>query len=231
MTQSSEISTSSNNRPKVVSPPVGVSKEQFNNVVSAAYTAYLSFGRTPSIKEISTYSNCQKRTIAKVLDSKDFREVIAARGVNWEGTRGLSSKQMLALSVLSNPADRRDLRAKLKSIGATYAEYQAWMAQPVFNNKAITLAETMIQDNISNVHQALTQQALNGNTKAIEMFYQISGRHDPAQKQVVQMEIIIKLLLEILTKRITDRGVLDAILTDIEEDVMPKMITSSIVKG
>jgi hypothetical protein len=216
----------------VVKTPAGVSREQFNNVVSAAYTAYLGLrGATPSVDQVASYSNCKKKTVAKILDTDEFLVVITARGCNWTQAKGLTSKQMLSLTVLSNPSDRRDLRAKLRSIGATYAEYQAWLKQPLFQEKVTEITEAMLGDNIGNVHQSLVNQATGGNVRAIELFYQITGRHDPAQKQVVQMDIIIKLLLEILTRRISDTEVLDMIVKDIGTEVMPKMITSTVLKG
>lgn len=211
--------------------PDGVNIDNFKNIISAAYTAYVgNGGLTPTIDDVSRYSRCRKKTIARVLDTPEFLHAITARGVNWQKEKGLSSVQMLALNVLTNPADRRDIRAKLRSVGATYAQYQAWLREPLFRDKVNQLSEQMLGDNMINVHQALVNKASSGETRAIELYYQLTGRHDPAAKQVVEMQAIIRLLLEILTKRITDPKLLEQIADDIGNDLMPKMITGSVVK-
>jgi hypothetical protein len=211
--------------------PTGIDPQKFSNVVSAAYTAYVGArGTIPTVNEIAEYCRHSKKTIAKIVDTPEFKFAIKARGVNWENESGLTTKQMLALTVVTNPSDRRDLRQKLRSIGATHVEYQAWLREPLFRRKIDELSERMLGDNMANVHQALVNKASGGDTRAIQLYYELTGRHDPAARQVIEMQNIIRLLLEVITRNVTDAGMLERITQEIDTQVMPKMITGQVVQ-
>lgn len=212
--------------------PEGVERETFQNICSAAYTAYLGLGgNLPNLDDVKRYSNAQKRTIAKVMDTDEFASVLKSRGINWDKTRGLTTKQHLAISVITDPHDRRTFAKKLASIGATSVEYRAWMKQPLFKRKVEDTAEKMLGENVSQVHNALVGKATTGDTRAIQLYYELTGRHDPASKQVADMQVIIGLLLEIITKNVTDISALTRINEAIEKDVLPKMITGTVLRS
>lgn len=196
----------------------------FRNVVSAAYTAYIGNGGIiPHPKEIKEYCRHSIKTIAKVLDTPEFRRAITARGINWTNESGLSTKQMLALQMLTNPLDRRGPADKLKAVGVTTVEYRAWLKEPKFRRYVDNIGEQMLGEQVTNVHNALVNKANSGDVRAIQLYYELTGRHDPAQKQVVVMQDIIRMLLEVLTKHVTDPMQLSAISNEIDLVIMPKL--------
>lgn len=202
---------------EVVSPPKGVSRETFLNIVSATYTAWIAGGRgrLPSIKEIAVHSNCRESKIGAVLSSDEFKRVIRLRGINWtDDFTGITPEQSAAVAILTNPADRRDFGKKLKSAGISYHVYRAWMRQPYFKDYMEKVSEQMLQDNISTVHSALTNRALQGDVPAVKFFYELTGRYNPAQQEVVQVKAVLSQVLEIIQRRVTDPNVLNEIAND-----------------
>lgn len=218
----------------VLTAPYGVSLETFRNVVSAAFTAYIHYKRLPSVDDITEFANVGKTTVLKVIQTEAFVQAIEDRGVVWRRTSGLTPEQTYTLSVITNPTDKRALGSKLKSCGVSYSKYRAWLKQPLFSKHIQQIAEDMLGDHMGDVHTAFLGQALNGNMKAIQLFYEMTGRHNPAQQQVVDLQRIIGLLLEIITKHVTNTDTLALISGDIEKVLTkntPKALPGQVISS
>lgn len=215
--------SSASNRGLVLpnTPPQGVGEQSFKNVVAAAHTAYLARPNKdvlPSVDDIKNYCQHTKTTINKVIVSDEFKITMARRGVNWyQNSRAISPEQAFAISIVTNPTDRRDMRSKLKSAGISYAQYRAWLKQPVFSAAIKQIGEDMLGDHVHDVHTSLLNKAMDGkDINAIKLYYEITGRHDPAKQQMVDLERIIGLLLEVITRYVTDPVILTRISGDVE---------------
>lgn len=197
--------------------------DKFRDTVEAAYTAWVANkrGRLPTPKEVAEYCSFSADVAARIMDTREFAAIISGRGVPWvEGgtyNQGLTAEQQLALSVILNPTDRRTLENKLKAIKVPYARYRAWLKQPLFARAVQNISEDMLQDHIGDVHVALTNKATNGDINAIKLYYEVTGRFDPAQKQVQELKGMVTILLEILTTHIKDPVVLQAIAGDMQK--------------
>jgi hypothetical protein len=69
---------------------------------------------------------------------------------------------------------------------------------------------------MASVHNSLTMRAVAGDTAAIKMFYEVSGRHDPNKQQLQDLGQVINLILEVITRRITDVGTVRQITNDLD---------------
>lgn len=200
--------------------PAGTEDSTFRNIVSAAYTAYVGYKRMPSVEDIAEFSKHEKRTINRIIATPEFKTAIQSRGVPWDGLGGLSTEQHYALSILLNPTDRRTLQAKLKSCGITYPKYKAWLKEPKFSNYIKQQADEMLADHEADFHTVLASKGLNGDLNAIKYIYELTGRHNPQNNQVVDLQRVVGLLLEVITRHVTDATVLSQIVADIT-NVMP----------
>lgn len=201
----------------IAKAPKGIKDETFRAVVSAAYSAYLHYGRIPSVAAIAKFCSHKPATISKVIQTSEFLWSMDRRGVRWnEKVQGLTPEQEYTLSVITNPTDRRDLTKKLKSCGVPYARYRAWLKQPLFSSHLNKVAESMLKEHQSDVHTSFLSQALSGNMNAIKFYYEMTGRHNPAQQQVIDLQRTVGMLLDIITRNVTDKEVLLKISSEIE---------------
>jgi hypothetical protein len=184
-------------------------------------------GKLPTPKEFEfiVAFGISRNEIEDFLKSEEFRERLAKRGIFWpkkyNGTNHtalsvLSPQQQHCVLVVTDPTRSDSLRKRLELVGITYQTYRNWMKQPKFANAITTLAEDVLTDNISSVHTSMTAKAMAGDVTAARLVYELSGRHDPGKQQMVDLARIIGLVLESLTRHVTDTVVLNKLSADFD---------------
>lgn len=207
--------------------PKGISDSVYRRVVAAAELAYtnqrtvVGIGRVlPTPEQIGEICNVQNRLIVKITTSREFKNELARRGIRWtenpKVNSGLTPEQILVLGIVTDPTNRKPFAEKLKSAGISYATYRNWLKNPAFSERVRALGEQMLDENISVVHQRLTNKAAGGDMQAIKLFYEVSGRHDPAKQQTLDIARIIGLVLESLTRRVRDPEILMGVSSDLD---------------
>src|SRR4051812_42169398 len=97
-----------------LSRPKGIGVNTYRNIVSAAETAFRVHAEDgnftlPTLVEIQRLTAFSERTIVKVLSSKEFKNEMHRRGINWtENTRlkfALSPEMNYCIGVVTNPTD------------------------------------------------------------------------------------------------------------------------------
>lgn len=189
--------------------PRGCSDRIFRNIVSAAYTAWIAAkGGLPTVDTMHYYyPEVTKRKISEVMITDEFVEAVEARGIPWrsKGNAGITASQQYAISILTDPSLKsKDLRTKLRMAGVTYPQYRAWLKQPIFARHLNELTEGMLSDHVGDLHTVLMNRALNGDLNAIKYVHELSGRHDPNQKAIVDAAKIVELIIEVVTRNVTD---------------------------
>lgn len=201
----------------LVSVPAGTTKQTFRRVVAGAVMAYQMHkkagkGKTlPTIEEIVRISGVTPSKVNQICATDEFRHAMRERGIFWTARDALTPEQTYAIGILTNPADRRDMAGKLKAAGIDYGVYRNWLKQPLFAAAIKQIGEDMLQEHISDVHTALTSKAVGGDIRAMELYYQISGRFDPAKEQQHDINRMVMLLLEVLFRHVTDTTTLEKI--------------------
>jgi len=209
--------------------PSGITETQWRTIVGAAYTAYTMDRVVPDQERIRalTGKRYTKKLISQAIDTENFKNAMLTRGVPWKNGDGLSAQQMYTLQILTNPTDRRELRAKLKSAGVTYPQYRAWLNQPHFSRYLSTVTENMLKDHIPDFNTVLTNRALAGDVNALKFAYELSGRHDPNHKDVLDLQVIVNALLEVITRNITDPEQ----LMKIQAELQLTLVAKNVIKG
>lgn len=226
----------------MVKVPPGTSKQTFRKVVAGAQMAYMMHkqagkGKTlPTVEEISRLSGVTNSAVNRVLATEEFRMAMRERGIYWTVRDSLAPEQAYAIGILTNPADKRDMEKKLAAAGITYAIYRNWLRQPLFAAAIKQVGEDLLRDHISDVHTALTSKAVGGDIRAMELYYQISGRFDPAREQQHDINRLVTLLLEVLFRNVTDMKVLERINNEFNmvlsgETPVPSLPEAAIVES
>lgn len=185
----------------------------------------------PSADEISKLCDLSANQISTLLQSEAVRVRLEARGIDYESsprlTKGgvkksptrLSDKQLAVAMCILNLADTRSLQDKLRSLGVQEATYHGWSKSHVFQSFMQTQMEDMFGDAMPLAHRALISKVINGDLRAIKLFYELTGRYKSAgETEAIQnVKLFMIRLIEILQRHVRDPGTLAAIAEEMKE--------------
>lgn len=158
-------------------------------------------GFRPEIKEIQSF-----------LGTDEYSVAMDKLGVAIDtNNNGLTVEQMGLLTILSNPADGRDLKRKLSHAGITWNKYQAWLSQPVFAKHHDEVIGRTLKQMMPIAKQQIAAKIAAGDTAMIKFGMEVTGEHDPAAKKQVDAKAFIGILLEIIEEEVKDPSVLQRI--------------------
>lgn len=144
-----------------------------------------------------------------------FYQALAARGVVPLG-QGLTTQQMLAIDIVSNPNVTGTWNTKLKKAGVTPTQWTLWMANENFANQFRTLIGKRINQALPVVDGVLASKAIAGELDAIKYFDKRTGR-DPDKREEMSSRQVVSIVLDALTKHLSkDPDKLRAIAAEIE---------------
>ena len=150
--------------------------------------------------------------VRAVFATQNYARALEMRGViDEKSTVGLTEKQMLAINTLTNFADTRKIKTKLKEIGVSESEFNTWLRSRNSRFKAMyrRLSENLFDDAQAAVNTTLVQKAVEGDDiRYIKLFNEMSGRWDPATRQQTDVRQVLNGIVEILTSTIKDPDLL-----------------------
>lgn len=155
-------------------------------------------GPRPSIEELQEY-----------LFTQEYRDSMADLGIEIDpDDHGLTTEQVGFMVVLSNIADGKSLRSKLRDAGVTWAKYQVWMKQPAFKAFYEKTMQDTLKESIPMAVQQLAAKAAAGDTQAGKLAMEITGFHDPANKKQVDAQMLVQIILDIIEEEVKDQATL-----------------------
>lgn len=196
--------------------PRGFSAVSFRNGLAAAYTAFMAHGKIPTPAEMhEVWGRIPEKTYAELVLTDEFKQALRHRGVDWDDNSGLSYEQSLTIDKLSDPSDRRGEGAKIKDLGVSPVVLAAWKKNPLFMKVLRDRSESNLQEHLPAVMNALVGSAQGGNMQAIDRVLAMTGRYDPSNREVIVLREMIQQLLRIITLRVPDAEIRQAIADDI----------------
>lgn len=201
--------------------PRRIRKRTFDRLVATCEQLYVQKkGRLPTLLEIKLASGLAESTIVQQLKTREFKDRMAQRGIRWTSKAGINAEltpeQVYLIAILTDPTNKKPLKEKLQGAKISHTMYRNWMKQPAFARAISLIAENLIDDHLPQIHTKVVEKAIGGDLAAAKFAYELSGRHDPAKQQMMDIQRIILLLLEVITRHVTDPNVLGRINSDIE---------------
>lgn len=210
----------------------GVDNQTTMTVLGAVHLLWMMGDhRLPTTREIfDRISHVDRDEVLKVLRHKRFRTLALGRGIQWpenwnEAVHSgavlrsqLRPEQVQVMAIVMAPGPET-FNKRLARAGITAATWMGWLKEPMFAEAVKVSAENMLQSTTASVHASVAHNASNGNVQAQRLFYELTGRHDPAKQQRIEFQNMIGLLLEVITRYITDPLTLAKINKDIESIV------------
>lgn len=178
-----------------------------SGVVNSSITEPVERGRIfragfrPSIRDIQSYQS-----------TAEYAEGMGYLGIEVDVTdTGLTIEQLGLLTILSNPADGRDLKRKLSHAGITWNKYQTWLSQPVFAQHHKETMDNLLKDMMPIAKQQMAAKIAAGDAAMIKFGMEVTGEHDPNGKKQIDAKAFIGILLEIIEEEVKDQATLQRI--------------------
>lgn len=185
--------------------PDGFSPSAFRHIVAAIDLLYRRNGAVPEVSDVcKEWDEFDAKTVRKAFASPELKQALSIRGIEIDSKAGLTQEQLYALTLLSDPNDRRTTKARLEGIGVSMAKYRAWMRNPVFSAAINQQAELNLGDAVSVAINRLVGNAEAGDQRAIEKLLEISGRYNPQQQEVQNARTVVLSFMEILQEELAD---------------------------
>lgn len=205
--------------------PNNVSFAEFKRVLSAAYMAYIGgvngdealqgTGAAPELNDVMPYiPDLPENRVKTIMGTEAFRAACEARGIAMAPRPGLTPEQDYALSIILDPTAGSGLQQRLKKAGVSMAKYRAWKRNPVFKAHVQGLADGVLKEYEDDMLTSLTGLAVNGDLKAIQFAFEVSGKHNPAANQVMNSKELMIQFMTIIQKHVKDSATLQAIGND-----------------
>lgn len=197
--------------------PKGIDPKVFRNVVAAVDMLYRTNGMLPTLAEIqATWEGFTRKTVQTALATPELKEALAHRGIDWDSKNGLSTEQLNALLLLSDPTDQRSLGQKLASAGVSTAKYRAWMRHPAFKRQLSIYSEQNLDDAVPLTLNRLIANAEAGDNRAIEKVLEITGRWNPQQQEVQNARAVLQVFIEAMEKHV-EPAVLQSVIDEVQK--------------
>lgn len=200
----------------MVQPPGNTTNRQFKDAIAGAYQYYLAHGQLRSSQEIYKAGYVSKASLTqtqftRIFDSPQFRRACEVRGMTHKPGTGLTYEQDILLQILMDSSDGLSLQQKLKKAKVPMSRYRAWMKQPRFREQLEFLGRDVLYENIPNMMVQLTNKAVSGDLNAIKFAFEVTGEHDPATKNNVNVLQVMQQMMEIIQRHVTNPDQLRAI--------------------
>lgn len=120
----------------------------------------------------------------------------------------LTPLQLRVANSMLDLNDQRSNKKKLQDLGVSTSRYQNWLRDPVFNAYLRKVSESMLGSYEHEAHLALIDKVRMGDTNALKLYYEITGRYVPGGKtndaQALDFQHLLTNILEIISDEIED---------------------------
>lgn len=200
---------------RAVQIPGKYDADTWRRVVTVYHLFFQREGRVPTFHEAhASWPRIPERTYEKISLEPEFQYALSLRGIEYDPTDTLSDLQSMALMKLTDPADRRTERAKLRDLGISWPRYQGWLKNAVFVREKKRRTEELFADVSDVALMKLRGNVEAGDQRAIEFALEVTGRYNRQQIAIQDARIVVQTIVEAVIKNVTDPEVRDAILAD-----------------
>lgn len=180
-------------------------------VVAAIEEHWHANKRFPALSIIGTTLGIEFERLKTVVNGETVQIMLSNRGIEAPKSveYGLTPDQLAAANVYLNIYDTRPLQQKLREIGISPSRFGGWVKGKNFKAYLRERSEDLFEEGMPMAHRQLLDQIAKGNIKAIELFYQVSGRYTGVNSAEVQnIQLMMSRLLEAIQMEVGDQVVL-----------------------
>lgn len=192
-----------------------VSREELLNFYTYWWNDGPERGTLPKLFTVARHFSANPVALQNIVEDDSFRRTLALRGLPLDKKQLLDPIQFKCIAILTDPTIRGGLAARLKVAGVSYQQYRAWMQVPQFKDAVTSAAEQVLENNYSSVNLGLVNAAERGDVAAIKFYYEVTGKYNPADRQVMDVMSVLSKVVEIISLRVSDPETLNLIASDL----------------
>lgn len=153
--------------------------------------------------------------IASYMGSKQYKGNMEKWGISDFNT--LTNEQLIAIKLITDTADKRTLKTKLRSIGVDTKKYQQWTKNPAFAAHIKKLTDHSLQFAVEMGKIALSRKVEEGDLASIKYLNELTGFFNPndTAKTAENLQTLMQIVLEEVQNAISDPQKLNEIQTRI----------------
>jgi hypothetical protein len=179
------------------------------------YMYWNTKGILPNVADVALQFDVNPVVVQNMVNSDSFRRSLVVRGVPLSKQSVLSPEQLKCVAIITDPTRKGGLKSRLREAGVSYPTYLSWMAQSEFRDSVNKLAERILENSLADVNTGLVEAATKGDVGAIKFFYELTGRYDPTNKQVMDVMSVLAQVVEIIQRHVTDPEKLEAMASEL----------------
>jgi hypothetical protein len=160
-------------------------------------------------------------TLDAFLESEEFIKSLDERGIvaPWvmiTNPIGLTREQLAVAASLNNIKDRRSDSKKLADLGISSRKYAGWCHNKSFTNYMKISANNLLENMEAEAHMGLLRSLGNNNTQAQKLYFEMTGRYNPAYENETNLQLLMTRVIEIIQKHVHDPDALSSIAADLQ---------------
>lgn len=125
-------------------------------------------------------------------------------GISQTRRTRLSDRQILALHYIVQDTTTPSLAGRLRHAGVTIKEYNQWRKSAAFRAELKKLGQTVLEDSEQDMLTTLAGLAVNGDQKAIEFAFELTGKHNPRAQEAINVALVLQQVLEAIKDEVRD---------------------------
>lgn len=159
----------------------------------------------PSPEQIAKGTGFMREFCAVALQSLPVIYALEDRGIIVTNTHPvLTTVQLRAANLMLNTKDGRNAKRKLEALEITTAQWEGWLRDPVFQDYITQRAENLLGDSLYEAHTSLLSSVRSGDTTALKLYYEMTGRWSSKTVGEVNIEFLMMRIIEIIQREVTD---------------------------
>lgn len=186
---------------QVVTLPESFSPTIFKRALIAAQAVF--DGHRVLVEDVAAVTGLPLPLLNDLFKTKAFQQACEVRGTPIWGREGLSDRQLMAVHFILD-STIPTLAGRLRAAGVTMKEYNLWRKDPNFRKVLATVGGDVLKDATTDMETTLTGLAVNGDLRAIELAFEITGRHNPKNQQLIDLQILVGKLIEAIKEEVKD---------------------------
>jgi hypothetical protein len=192
-------------------------------LIEAYHTKYGEYPERSVFRYILDNSNfdVDNAQLDELLESETLKRSCAARGINHpsvdkDSLTGLTREQLAVAAALSNSRDNRSDAKKLSDLGIPTRVFSGWLHSNRFSEHMRNSTEQILKNSIADGHTALIRSVRKGDTNALKLFYELTGRYNPGFENQVNIQQFMLHVIEAIQKHVHDPATLQALAAELQ---------------
>jgi hypothetical protein len=212
-------------------------RSEVNSLIDFIEAYHTAMGEFPGRSQIMTAAvtasarSVNPEELDEFLDDESTLKSLDERGIipPWvlhNNPTGLTPEQIAVAAALNNTKDRRADSRKLTHLGISERKFSGWMHNKAFVEYMRVSANNVMENAEYEAHMALLRKVSAGDTNAVKLYFEMTGRYNPANESTVNLQQVLVQIIEVIQRRVIDPETRAEIASDLKMIAVQHQMTN-----